>query len=199
MIKIYRTAALLMLAIAIISGPAMAQAYSGAGTWTSTGGTSGQYVGGGVSTGTGGTQTFSLGSGYMYSMVSVNPNDVKSLEDQGVRTITVPAGSTVYITAQTGQPLNINTAPGQAPNMLVFGPNGFVGAGVFGGQGTGAYAGAGGAGAGAGASAGGTGAGAVAGPGGTMQMYSFTGSTGQAFLITQQTGGNMDRVLVVFQ
>lgn len=46
---------------------------------------------------------------------------------------------------------------------------------------------------------GGTDTGAIAGPGGTMQMYSYTGSAGQAYLITQQTGGTMDRVLVIFQ
>ena len=50
---------------------------------------------------------------------------------------------------------------------------------------------------------GGAGAGGVSvgtGPGiGTMQMYSFTGSPGEAYLITQQSGGKVDRVLVIFQ
>ncbi|MGA9139524.1 MAG: hypothetical protein WBZ29_04835, partial [Methanocella sp.] len=60
-------------------------------------------------------------------------------------------------------------------------------------------AGAGTGGVGVGVGTGGTGAGAIAGPGGSMQMYSFTGSTGQAYLITQQSGGTTDRVLVIFQ
>ena len=198
---VYRIA-LVFLAIAIVSGPALAQAYSGAGAWTSGGG-QGQVVGGGISAGPGGTQTFSLGSGMMYSMTSVSPDDVARLQGEGVRTITVPAGTTVYVTSQSGQPLNINTGQGGTPNMIVFGPGGFAGVGVYAGPG-GAWAGAGpgasaGAGAGVGVGVGGTGAGAVAGPGGSMQMYSFTGSAGQAYLITQQSGGTMDRVLVIFQ
>ena len=199
--NICKTAALIFIAVAIVTGPAMAQAYAGAGagTWTSGGG--GQYVGGGVSTGTGGAQTFSLGSGNMYSMMSVSPDDAARLQNEGVRVMTVPAGTMVYVTSQTGQPLNIGTGQGQTPNMIVFGPGGFVGTGVWAGPGTGAWAGTGGAGAGVGVGvgAGGTGAGAVSGPGGSMQMYSFTGNAGQAYLITQQSGGTMDRVLVVFQ
>lgn len=207
MINFSKTAVLFVIAVAIVAGPAMAQGFAGAGagTWTSGGG--GQVVGGGVTTGTGGTQTFSLGSGMMYSMVSVNQADAAKLQSEGVRVVTIPAGTMVYVTSQTGQPLNIGTSPGQTPNMIVFGPGGFVGTGVWAGPGTGAWAGTGGVGAGAGAGAGvgvgvgagGTGAGAVAGPGGTMQMYSFTGSAGQAYLITQQSGGTMDRVLVIFQ
>jgi hypothetical protein len=231
MINICKTAAVFLIAVAIaitiatLAGPAMAQAYAGAGagTWTSGGG--GQYVGGGVSTGTGGTQTFSLGSGTMYSMVSVSQDDVAKLQAEGVRVMTMPAGTTVYVTSQSGQPLNINTGQGQMPNMIVFGPGGFVGTGVWAGTGgvgvgvggvgagagagtggvgvgvggVGAGAGAGTGGVGVGVGTGGTGAGAIAGPGGSMQMYSFTGSAGQAYLITQQTGGTMDRVLVIFQ
>ncbi len=209
MINICKTAVVLFIAVAVLAGPAMAQGYAGAGagTWTSGGG--GQFVGGGVSTGTGGTQTFSLGSGNMYSMVSVSSDDAARLQSEGVRVVNVPAGTTVYVTSQSGQPLNINTGQGQTPNMIVFGPGGFVGTGVWAGQGTGAWAGTGpgagvgvsvgGIGAGAGAGTGGTGAGAISGPGGTMQMYSFTGSAGQSYLITQQTGGTMDRVLVIFQ
>lgn len=201
MMNICKTAALIFIVVAIVTGPAMAQGYAGAGagTWTSGGG--GQYIGGGVSTGTGGTQTFSLGSGNMYSMMSVSPDDAARLQNEGVRVVTVPAGTMVYVTSQTGQPLNIGTGQGQTPNMIVFGPGGFVGTGVWAGPGTGAWAGTGGAGAGVGVGvgAGGTGAGAVSGPGGSMQMYSFTGNAGQAYLITQQSGGTMDRVLVVFQ
>jgi hypothetical protein len=197
MIKICKTVAVFMLAFALVAGPAMAQAISGAGTYTS-GGSQTQFVGGSVSTGTGGTQTFSLGSGFMYSMSTVNPNEAAALQNQGIRTIVVPAGKMVYVTAQTGQPLNINTGqPGAAPNMIVFGPGGFVGTGVFAGPGAGAFAGVGpGAVAGAGAGGISVGAGPVVG---SMQMYSFTGSPGQAYLITQQSGGTVDRVLVVFQ
>jgi hypothetical protein len=168
-------------------------------------------------------KTFSLGSGYTYSITSVSPNDALQLQNQGVRVITVPAGKTIYITSQAGQPLDIKAGDQSAmPNMIVFGPGGFMGTGVLAGPGTGAWAGAGpGAGTGvfvspggvsintvpgAGTSiqvGGGAGAGGVsigAGPGiGTMQMYSFTGSAGETYLITQQSGGTMDRVLVVFQ
>jgi hypothetical protein len=137
----------------------------------------------------------------MYSMMSVSPDDAARLQNEGVRVVTVPAGTMVYVTSQTGQPLNIGTGQGQTPNMIVFGPGGFVGTGVWAGPGTGAWAGTGGTGAGVGVGvgAGGTGAGAVSGPGGSMQMYSFTGNAGQAYLITQQSGGTMDRVLVIFQ
>lgn len=222
MIDKCRTAVLIILAVAIVTGSAMAQAYSGAGAWTS-GGSTGQFVGGGISAGPGGVKTFSLGSGYTYSITSVSPNDALQLQNQGVRVITVPAGKTIYITSQAGQPLDIKAGDQSAmPNMIVFGPGGFMGTGVLAGPGTGAWAGAGpGAGTGvfvspggvsintvpgAGTSiqvGGGAGAGGVsigAGPGiGTMQMYSFTGSAGETYLITQQSGGTMDRVLVVFQ
>lgn len=242
--KIYKTAAKAVLVLLVLWGitcSAAAQSYAGGSTWTSSGGSSGQYAGGSVSTGDGGTRTFSVGSGFMYSMNSVSPDEVSKLQDEGVRVINIPAGTTVYVTASTGQPLNINTQQGATPNMIVFGPNGFQGVGVWAGPGTGAWAGTGrtgtgagagasagaggisvgtgGIGAGAGASAGGSGisvgtggigagAGASTGGGGisvgtggsgSMQMYSFTGNSGQAFLITQQAGGTMDKVLVVFQ
>lgn len=188
----------MVLIIAFASGPAMAQVYSGAGAQADGAGqaTTGTYV-----AAPGGTQTFSLGTGYMYSMETVSLNDVSRLQSMGVRTIVVPAGSTVHITVQTGQPIDIRTAaPGQAPNMIVFGPGGFVGVGVFAGPGTGAFAGTGPVvSAGAGAGVAGTGVSTIAIPGGSMQMYSFTGTPGQAFLITQQAGGTIDRVLVVFQ
>jgi hypothetical protein len=185
--------ALLVLAIGAVSGLAVAQTYVGAGAGA---GTAGSYAGqvASVSAGPGGTQSFSLGSGYMYSMMSVGPQDAARLQNEGVRTVVVPAGSMVHVTVQTGQPMAINTGQGQTPNMIVFGPGGLVGVGVWTGQGTGAYAGAGGAAAGTGA-----GAGTIVLPGGTMQMYSFSGSPGQAFLVTQQSGGRTDRALVVFQ
>ncbi len=223
MIDKCRTAVLIILAIAIVAGPAMAQAYSGAGAWTS-GGSAGQVTGGGMSAGPGGVRTFSLGSGFMYSITSVSPNDALQLQNQGVRVVTVPAGKTLYVTSQTGQPLDIRTGEqGVMPNTIVFGPGGFVGTGVWAGPGTGAFAGTGpGAGTGvfvspggvsisavpgAGASVqigGGAGAGGVSigtGPGiGTMQMYSFTGSRGRGIpdhpaVRRQRT----DRVLVIFQ
>ncbi|WP_424358223.1 hypothetical protein [Methanocella sp. MCL-LM] len=206
--------AVLLLALALPAAVMAFQSYAGAGAGTSTTGGGGQFVSVG-GTGGGTTQTFSLGSGFMYSMTSVNPQDVTSLQQQGVRVVNVPAGTNVYVTATTGQPPQIATGTGPT-NMIVFGPGGFVGAGAYAGTGgvgvgpgvgvgvqvpgAGAGAGAGaGVGAGAGTTIGGTGGGVVVGPGGAMQMYSFTGSPGQAFLITQQSGGTMDRVLVVFQ
>ena len=206
--------AVLLLALALPAAVMAFQTYTGAGAGTSTMGGGGQFVSVGGTTG-GPTQTFSLGSGFMYSMTQVNPADVTSLESQGVRVVNVPAGTNVYVTATTGQPPQIATGTGPT-NMIVFGPGGFVGAGAYAGTGgvgigpgvgvgvqvpgAGAGAGAGaGVGAGAGTTIGGTGGGVVVGPGGAMQMYSFTGSPGQAFLITQQSGGTMDRVLVVFQ
>lgn len=174
--------AVLLLTIALPAAVLALQTYAGAGAGTSAGG-GGQFVSvGGTLGGTGGgrTQTFSLGSGFMYSMTSVDPNDVASLQSSGVRTITQPAGTNVFVTTTAGQPTQISTGQGPS-NLIVFGPDGFLGAG--------AYAGAGGM----------TGGGVAIGPGGATQMYSFTGSPGQAFLITQQAGGNLDRVLVVFQ
>jgi hypothetical protein len=219
MIDKCRKALLIIMALAIVAGPAMAQAYSGGGTWTSAGG---QVTGGGISAGPGGVRTFSLGSGYTYSITSVSPDDVLRLQNQGVRVIAVPAGKTIYVTSQTGQPLDIRAGDrGVMPNMIVFGPDGFVGTGVWAGP-AGAWAGTGpGAGTGvfmspggvsisavpgAGASVqigGGAGTGGVSissGPGiGATQMYSFSGNAGEAYLITQQSGGNVDRVLVYFQ
>jgi hypothetical protein len=205
-----RTAILMIIAVAIVAGPALAQAYSGAGAWTS-GGSTGQFVGGGISAGPGGVKTFSLGSGNMYSITSVSPNDAQQLQSQGVRVIAVPAGKTIYVTSQAGQPLDIRAGDRSAmPNMIVFGPNGFMGTGVWAGPGgAGVFASPGGvsisAVPGAGASVqvgGGAGAGGVsinAGPGmAPMQMYSFTGSAGDTYLITQQSGGTTDRVLVSF-
>ena len=213
---------LIMLAVAIVAVPAIAQVYTSAGAGVS-GGSGVQVTGGGISAGPGGVRTFTLGSGYTYSITSVSPDDAQRLQSQGVRTIAVPADKMIYVTSQTGQPLDIRAGERDVmPNVIVFGPGGFVGTGVMAGPGTGAWAGAGpGAGTGvfvspggvsisavpgAGASVqigGGAGTGGVsigAGPGlGATQMYSFTGSPGQAYLITQQSGGNVDRVLVIFQ
>lgn len=212
----FNTLALVAFALlAIVVGSAAANAeksYAGAGVATTGDGYSSQFVSTG-GTGTGGSQTFSLGSGFMYSMTSVSPQDMAGLESSGVKVVRVPAGTNVYVTATTGQPPSISTGTGPT-NMIVFGPGGFVGAGAWTGTGSmgpgvgvgvqvpGAGAGAiagGGAGAGAGTTIGGTGGGVVAGPGGTTQMYSFSGQQGQAYLITQQSGGQMDRVLVVFE
>jgi hypothetical protein len=184
----------LIIALALASGPAFAQAYAGAGTMTS--GQGSQFAGVQSTAGPGGTQTFMLGSGMMFSVTQVNPDDASRLQSEGVRVVTMPAGSPVSVTAQTGQPIDIRSGQGQ-PNTIIFGPGGFVGVGVYAGPGTGAYAGTSGAGASAGAGAGGISVGT--GTGGTMQMYSFSGTPGQAFLVTQQTDGKTDRVLVVFQ
>jgi hypothetical protein len=222
MIDKYKMAVLFMLAVALVTGLAMAQAISGAGAWTSAG-SGGQVTAGGVSAGPGGVRTFSLGSSSMYSITSVSLDDAQRLQSQGVRVITVPAGKTIYVSSQAGQPLDIKAGDRSAmPNMIVFGPDGFIGTGIWAGPGTGAWAGTGpGAGTGvfvspggvsisavpgAGASVqigGGAGAGGVsinAGPGiSPMQTYSFTDSAGETYLITQQSGGNVDRVLVMFQ
>ncbi len=212
MIDKCRTAVLIILTLAIVAGPALAQAYSGAGAWTS-GGSTGQFVGGGVSAGPGGVKTFSLGSGYTYSITSVSIAEAQQLQSQGVRAIAMPAGKTIYVSSQAGQSLDIRAGDRSAmPNMIVFGPGGFMGTGIWAGPGagTGVFVSPGGvsisAVPGAGASVqigGGAGAGGVsinAGPGmAPMQMYSFTGSAGDTYLITQQTGGTTDRVLVTFQ
>jgi hypothetical protein len=211
MIDKCRTAVLIMLTVAMVSGPALAQAYSGAGAWTS-GGSTGQLVGGGISAGPGGVKTFSLGSSSMYSITSVSAADAQQLQSQGVRVIAVPAGKSIYVSSQAGQPLDISAGDRSAmPNMIVFGPGGFMGTGIWAGPGgSGVFAGPGGVSItnvpGAGASVqvgGGAGAGGVsinAGPGiAPTQMYSFTGSAGDTYLITQQTGGTAERVLVTFQ
>jgi hypothetical protein len=211
MIDKCRIALLIILTLAIAAGPALAQAYSGAGAWTS-GGSTGQFVGGGISAGPGDVKTFSPGSGYTYSITSVGTADAQQLQSQGVRVIAMPAGKTIYVSSQAGQPLDIRAGDRSAmPNMIVFGPNGFTGTGIWAGPGgAGVFAGPGGVAItnvpGAGASVqvgGGAGAGGVsinAGPGiAPSQMYSFTGSAGDTYLITQQSGGTTDRVLVVFQ
>jgi hypothetical protein len=229
MYKIFGMAAVAVLVLLALLGAAgflAAQNSAGSGAMVSAGGAAGQALsGGGVSVGPGGAQTFSLGSGFMYSMMSIGADEASKLQQQGVRTITVPAGQMVYVTSSTGQPMSIDTRPDVTPNTIVFGPGGLAGVGAWAGPGTGAWAGpagvvasAGGTGVsvgtgpagtgvfvgtgpgGTGVSVGtGTGLSMGAGPGGSMQMYSFTGSPGQAFLVTQQSGGTMDRVLVVFQ
>lgn len=229
MYKIFGMAAMAVLVLLALLGAAgflAARDSAGSGAMVSAGGTAGQVLSsGGVSVGPGGAQTFSLGSGFMYSMMSIGADEASKLQQQGVRTIKMPAGQMVYVTSSTGQPLSIDTRPGVTPNTIVFGPGGLAGVGAWAGPGTGAWAGpagvvasAGGTGVsvgtgpagtgvfvgtgpgGTGVSVGtGTGVGMGAGPGGSVQMYSFTGSPGQAFLVTQQSGGTMDRVLVVFQ
>jgi hypothetical protein len=211
MIDKCRTVVLIILAPAIVAGPALAQAYSNAGAWTSGGGSTGQFVGGGVSAGPGGVKTFSLGSGYTYSITSVSPADAQQLQSQGVRVLAMPAGKIIYVSSQAGQPLDINAGNRSAmPNMIVFGPKGFTGTGIWAGPGgAGVISGPGvsianvpGAGAsiqvGGGAGTGGVSINAVTGVA-PMQMYSFTGSPGDTYLITQQSGGMTDRVLVTFQ
>jgi hypothetical protein len=212
MIEKCKTVILIMLAVALVAGPAMAQTYSGAGAYAS-GGSGVQVTGGGITVSPAGVKTFSLGSGNTYSITSVNSADAQQLQSQGVRVITAPAGKTIYVTSQAGQSLDIKAGDqGVVPNMLVFGPGGFAGTGILAvpGAGTGVFISPGGvsisAVPGAGASVqvgGGAGAGGIsinAGPGiAPTQMYSFTGSAGDTYLITQQTGGTADRVLVVFQ
>jgi hypothetical protein len=55
-----------------------------------------------------------------------------------------------------------------AASMIVFGPPGYVGSGSW------------------------------SGAGGTAQSYSFSGTAGQNFMVTQQAGGTVDRVVVSF-
>ncbi len=153
-----------MLALAVVSGPAMAQQ---------------TFAGAGTTAGTGGTQTFSLG-GYSFSINTINQVDATRLQEMGVQTVSVPAGTSVYVTSSTGQPASISTGKGPT-NLIVFGPGGFAGAGTT--------AGTGGA---------GTGAGVISGPGGTMQTYSFTGNAGQYYVIMQRSDGTRDIVLVSF-
>jgi hypothetical protein len=212
MIEKCKTVILIMLAVVLVAGPAMAQTYSGAGAYAS-GGSGVQVTGGGITVSPAGVKTFSLGSGYTYSITSVSSADAQQLQSQGVRVITAPAGKTIYVTSQAGQSLDIKAGDqGVVPNLLLFGPGGFAGTGILAvpGAGTGVFISPAGvsinAVPGAGTSVqvgGGAGAGGVsinAGPGiAPTQMYSFTGSAGDTYLITQQTGGTVDRVLVVFQ
>jgi hypothetical protein len=55
-----------------------------------------------------------------------------------------------------------------AASMIVFGPPGYVGSGSW------------------------------SGAGGSAKSYSFTGTVGQNFMVTQQAGGTVDRVVVSF-
>jgi hypothetical protein len=210
MIEKCKTVILIMLAVAVVAGPAMAQTYSGAGAYAS-GGSAGQVTGGGITVSPAGVKTFSLGSGNMYSITSVSSADAQQLQSQGVRVITAPAGKTIYVTSQAGHSLDIKAGDqGVVPNLLLFGPGGFAGTGILAvpGAGTGIFVSPAGVsintvpGAGTSVQVGG-GAGGVsinAGPGiAPTQMYSFTGSAGDTYLITQQTGGTTDRVLVIFQ
>ena len=144
---------------------------------------------GSASGGTGGIQTFTLGNGYMFSVSSVSSGDADSLASGGVQVIKAPAGTAFFVTTTTGNPPAASAGQaagvqGQNPaNMVVFGPNGYVGTGTWTGSGTVVLAGAGSSGT----------------SGGAMQMYSFTGSPGQSFLLTRQTATGTDRALVVFQ
>ncbi len=145
MIDKCRTAVLIILTLAIVAGPALAQAYSGAGAWTS-GGSTGQFVGGGISAGPGGVKTFSLGSGYTYSITSVSPADAQQLQSQGVRVIS-DAGREDHLRQLAGWPASGHQCGDRSamPNMIVFGPGGFMGTGIWAGPGgTGVFASPGG-------------------------------------------------------
>ncbi|OPY30551.1 MAG: hypothetical protein A4E28_00199 [Methanocella sp. PtaU1.Bin125] len=161
---IIKITVLIVLALAIASGPAMAQQ---------------TMAGAGATAGTGERKTFTLdGSGY-----TINPIDkvnAERLQEMGVQTVSVPAGSNVLVTYSTDKNATTSTGPGPA-NVVVFGPGGFAGAAAK-----------------AGAGSTGAGAGAVVGPGGAMQTYSFTGKAGEYYVITQRTDGIRDMVLVSF-
>ncbi len=115
MIKTSRIA-FVLLALAMLAGPAMAQSAAGAGAGTSAGQ----------------TQTMTLGNGVTISMVMLSADDAAKLTGQGVRTIVVPAGTVVDIAAKVGQPLNVQStkdhktmgAPGELVEMLELTGNG---------------------------------------------------------------------------
>ncbi len=192
--------ALVALAVALVAGLAVALIHSGAGTWAS-----------GNSAGTENTKSFSLGSGYAYSVTSVTRDEAKHLQSQGVQVITVPASKAIYVTSQAGKPLDIKAGDRSTlPNVIVFGPGGFVGTGVWPGSGTPLWTGTG-TGAGASVTVGQGSVSVNAAPGAEgisidtgpntipTQVYSFNGNAGDTYLVTQQYDGKADRVLVTFQ
>jgi hypothetical protein len=187
MIEKYRMTVLFMLAVVLVTGLAMAQAFSGAGAWTSGCGPV-QITGGAISAGPGGVKTFTLGSSSTSSITSVSPGDAQQLQNQGVRVVTVPASKTIYVSSQAGQALDIRAGDrGIMPNMIVFGPAGFVGTGVWAGPGTGAFAGTGpGTGTGVFISPGGVSISAVPGAGASVQIGGGAGA-GASRSIRDQT------------
>lgn len=149
-----KTIILIMMALAVISGPAMAQQTS---------------AGAGMTTGTDNRKTFTLGDN-TFTINTINQVDATRLQEMGVRTVSVPAGETVYVTYLTSAGTKKPTSFVKGPiNMIVFGPNGFSNAVTY------------------------TGALPANEP---MPTYKFTGTSGQYYVITQRTDGMRDMVLV---
>ncbi|MGA9139525.1 MAG: hypothetical protein WBZ29_04840 [Methanocella sp.] len=155
MIKTARTLVLIMLALAIVAGPAMAQQTT-AGV-------------GATAPGMSETKTFTLGDN-KFSINTIGQVDASRLQEMGVSTVSVPAGTTVYVTYSATSPQSTGMA--QAPkNMIVFGPNGYAGAAAW----TGSPADK------------------------SIQPYTFTGTSGQYYVIAQRSDGSVkDMMLVSF-
>lgn len=191
-------AMLLAIAFAPVAMPVSSQDYGGTaqGTGAVAGaqyGATGQgqtYSASGVYAGPGGVQTFNLGSGYTFAVMPVRltQQDIQKYQDQGVQMLRVPAGTSVYVTTTTqgGQPgTGITVGTGQQEayagaqagplNVMVFGPQGLYAFDRF------------------------TGTSVSAGPGGVTQSFSFTGESGQAYLVLQRSAVEQNGVLVMFE
>jgi hypothetical protein len=127
-------------------------------------------AGGATSPGTSEMKTFTLGDN-KFTINTIDKVDAMRLQEMGVQTVSVPAGKTAYVTYSTTSPQSMGTGQG-SNNMVVFGPYGYVGAGTW------------------------TGSPAEK----SMQSYTFTGTSGQYYVISQLTGGGSvrDMMLVSF-
>jgi hypothetical protein len=145
---------MMVLALTLVSGMAAAQG----APWTQAGGSP---------TPRPPLQSFSLGGDTAYTIGPISWVDAARLQEMGVPLVTLPAGATAYVAYSTGVP----AAPGSNTDrarMVVFGPNGFVGAGAW------------------------------PGAGGAAQTYSLSGTRDQYFLVRQVAGGTGDIVVVGF-
>lgn len=111
--RIIKTAVLIVLALATVSWPAMAQQATTVAP---------------PATGAGDRQTFSL-SGNSFTINRINQVDAMRLQEMGVQTVSVPAGEQMIVTYMAGAlgPDNVKSMVKGPYNMIVFGPNGFAG------------------------------------------------------------------------
>ncbi len=127
------------------------------------------YAGAGAApSGTGGNKNFTLGD-KTFSINTINQVDATRLQEMGVHTVSVPAGKTVYVTYLNSAASRMQDFKKDYINMIVFGPNGFSSAGTY------------------------TGALPSNEP---MPTYTFTGTSGQYYVITQRTDGVREMILV---
>jgi|AGTN01.2.fsa_nt_gi hypothetical protein len=212
--------ALVALAVALVAGLAVALIHSGAGTGAS--GNTAAGTGNVKSFSTGGSYAYSVSSVSKDEAKHLQDQGVQVITVPASKAIYVTSQAGRPPEIRTG---DLSTLP----NTIIFGPGGFISTGVWPGPGVPMWAWTGpGAGAsvvvgpggvavnavpstGTGASVQvGGGAGAGVGTGvasidaGTtyaapVQVYSFSGNAGDTYLVTQQSDGKVDRVLVTFQ